>query len=707
MSDLDLLDSAPVADESKILEGLNDSQKEAVSAPLCNALIIAGAGTGKTRVLVSRIVYLISHYRVKARNILAVTFTNKAAKEMRERIGMYLNPNDTHHLWANTFHSTCLRLLRAYATQAGLTPGFLILDTDGQNSLVKRIMQDLQIDIKEIKPSEFASRISSLKEKGIRADDFHKRINYIKNTNKKSSDTAEKLALVYTAYERICNQENSVDFAEILLRTVELLRTNTAIREIQNERFREILVDEFQDTNSIQYELLTLLAGKDSHVMVVGDDDQSIYSWRGADYTNMKKFLKTFPDVHQYLLSLNYRSTQNILDMANTLIEKNFERVMLKNLKGNNGTGSQVSIFKCANNRVEELSVAKEIQSLKDQGVKLSDIAVLYRNNYLSFGFEQALTKAKIPYVIYGGQKFFDRAEIQSALAYLKILVNKKDDTALLRIINLPARKIGPKVVESLRNISNEHSCSIIEAIEYLHEYVSSSEASKELKTLYSKVSAFYNLYIDLISKKETMRLHEFVHHMLTVTGLYTFYSEKDAKEGKSEEDNSRYKNLGVLVSNVKEFEASVEQGEVSVDSENEVESEDLLTLYLTNITLVSGGEINENGSDEAMPFECVNLMTIHASKGLEFKYVFICGFESDILPSSRKSSSGDSSLEEERRLAYVGITRAKEQLVISYAKSRTMFGKNELKGASSFLYDIVGSYENSDNKPYKIVAKI
>ncbi|MCI6938220.1 MAG: UvrD-helicase domain-containing protein, partial [Succinatimonas hippei] len=233
MSDLDLLDSAPVADESKILEGLNDSQKEAVSSPLCNALIIAGAGTGKTRVLVSRIVYLISHYQVKARNILAVTFTNKAAKEMRERIGMYLNANDTHHLWANTFHSTCLRLLRAYATQAGLTPGFLILDTDGQNSLVKRIMLDLKMDIKEIKPSEFASRISSLKEKGMRADDFQKRVNYIKYTNKKKSGTIEKLALVYSAYERICNQENSVDFAEILLRTVELLRSNSAIREIQ------------------------------------------------------------------------------------------------------------------------------------------------------------------------------------------------------------------------------------------------------------------------------------------------------------------------------------------------------------------------------------------------------------------------------------------------------------------------------------------
>lgn len=706
MSDLDLLDSAPIEDESKILEGLNDSQKEAVSAPLCNALIIAGAGTGKTRVLVSRIVYLISHYKVKARNILAVTFTNKAAKEMRERIGMYLYANDTHQLWANTFHSTCLRLLRAYATQAGLTPGFLVLDTDGQTSLVKRIMQDLDIDIKEIKPSIFASRISSLKEKGIRAADFNKRVNHLKH-DKNRSEIAEQLSLVYTAYERICNQENSVDFAEILLRTVELLKSNSTIREIQNERFKEILVDEFQDTNSIQYELLTLLAGKDSHVMVVGDDDQSIYSWRGADYTNMNKFLKTFADVHQYLLSLNYRSTQNILDMANTLIEKNFERVMLKNLKGNNGTGSQVSILKCTNNRVEESSVAKEILALKEQGVSLSDIAILYRNNYLSFGFEQALTKAKIPYVIYGGQKFFDRAEIQSALAYLKILVNKKDDTALLRIINLPARKIGPKVVENLRKISSEHSCSIIEAIEYLHEYISSSDASKELKTLYSKVSGFYSLYLSLLDKKETMKLHEFVHHLLTVTGLYTFYSEKDAKEGKSEEDNSRYKNLGVLVSNVKEFESSVEQGEVSIDSDSDTENNDLLMLYLTNITLVSGGEINENGSDETMPFDCVNLMTIHASKGLEFKYVFICGFESDILPSAKKSLSGDNSLEEERRLAYVGITRAKEQLVISYSKARTMFGKTEQKGASSFLYDIVGSYDGSKDKPYKIVTKV
>src|SRR5574344_1322118 len=314
LSDEAELDS--VASDSsldKILEGLNDSQREAVSAPLTNMLIIAGAGTGKTRVLVSRISWLLKKERIEPRRILAVTFTNKAATEMRERIALLVGEEYQRQLWANTFHSICLRLLRAYANAAGLQVGFTVLDTDNQNTLVKRIMKDMNIDIKEIKPADVVSKISSLKEKGIRS------AAYDKMGRKFGEPNFVEISQIYAAYERICNQENSVDFSELLLRTVELLENNAEIRDLQHRRFKEILVDEFQDTNSIQYKFLTLMAGPQSHVLVVGDDDQSIYGWRGADYTNMKKFLTEFKDVKEVLLALNYRSSQKILNVANII----------------------------------------------------------------------------------------------------------------------------------------------------------------------------------------------------------------------------------------------------------------------------------------------------------------------------------------------------------------------------------------------------
>ena len=340
LSDDDLLGNVEdTASANKILEGLNDSQEQAVSAPLSNMLVIAGAGTGKTRVLVSRIAWLIKKEQIQPRNILAVTFTNKAAGEMRDRIALMAGEIVEKQLWASTFHSICLRLLRNYARYAGLEPNFTVLDSDSQTTLIKRIMKEFEFDIKELKPSDVASRISKLKEQGIRAPAYATR-------GKRFDDPDyEKISRIYTAYERICNQENSADFSELLLRTVELLEVNDEVRNLQHRRFKEILVDEFQDTNSIQYRFLKLMTAPTSHIMVVGDDDQSIYGWRGADYTNMKKFLNDFKDVKEYLLALNYRSSQKILDIANTLIAKNTDRLMEKVLKANNGTGETVKFL--------------------------------------------------------------------------------------------------------------------------------------------------------------------------------------------------------------------------------------------------------------------------------------------------------------------------------------------------------------------------
>ena len=717
MDELDELGNPSVSNE--ILENLNDSQKEAVSAPLSNMLVIAGAGTGKTRVLVSRIAYLIKHYMIEPRNILAVTFTNKAAGEMRERIGLFVGEFLQRQLWASTFHSICLRLLRAYAKQAGLEPNFTVLDTDSQTTLTKRIMKELNIDVKEFKPSEAVSKISKLKEDGIRADD------YIKRGRIFGEFQYENMCKIYSSYEKICNDENSVDFSELLLRTVELLESNDEIRALQHRRFKEILVDEFQDTNSIQYKFLKLMAGKNSHVMVVGDDDQSIYGWRGADYTNMHKFLKDFDDVHEILLALNYRSSQKILDMANTLIAENSDRLMEKVLKGNIGQGDDVSILNCSNNNCEASTVVQLIAKLHEAGEKYQDMAILYRNNYLSLGFEQNLSMKHIPFVIYGGQRFFERAEILDTLAYLRLLINENDDTAALRIINVPSRKLGPKVVADLRSIGRERNSSMLQVIRLLEAYSKQEGADKALVSLYKKVTPFYNLILQMKEKKANSPLNELVDYVINASGLHEMYALKDAKEGKTGEENSRVSNLGVLVSNVKEFEASMQAQAEKASSDEEAKDinadnvedsasgetasnvlEDPLLTYLSNITLVSTSELDEDGSSST---ECdaVNMMTIHSSKGLEFKHVFLVGFENTILPSQRSVDIGsDKSISEERRLAYVGITRAKEDLYISYAQNRSMFGNIVPTGASQFLRQIVRSYNavKKEERPFKII---
>lgn len=695
--DLALLDE-PVANKDKLLENLNESQAHAVGAPLKNMLVIAGAGTGKTRVLVSRIAWLINVCHVAPRNILAVTFTNKAANEMRERIASFVGASMERQIWAFTFHSTCLRLLRSYATLAGLKPNFTILDTESQNTLIKRIIKELNIQNKDLKPASVSSKISRLKEQRVRANDYVKRAPALRDPD------YEDFKNIYLAYEKICIQENSVDFSELLLRCVELLESNEQIRQLQHKRFKEILVDEFQDTNTLQYTFLRLIASDDAHVMVVGDDDQSIYGWRGADYTNMKKFVSDFHDVEKIVLALNYRSSQNILDVANCLIAENDDRMMEKILQGTSGEGESVDILNCPSEIYESDYVSKCIEKLHGEGAKYKDMAILYRNNYLSLGFEQILTKHRIPYVMFGGQKFFERAEILDALAYLRVLVNEDDDTATLRIINVPSRKIGNKVVESLRAICAERNCSVIKAIRLLQVHVDSGNAEKSLVTLYKKVSGFLSLIDDLKAKVDEGPLNEFVDWMLRTTELYNYYQLKDVKEGKADSDSSRVSNLGALVSNVKDFvmtfDSQKDESQQELDENNQ--ATDPLLTYLSNITLASTAELKEDGTDENTA-DAVNMMTIHSSKGLEFKYVFLVGFEADILPS-RRSIETKRGVNEERRLAYVGVTRAKNHLFISYARNRSLFGQTNKTGASEFLRQTVRTFGDKDSKPYKII---
>ncbi|MDY6322449.1 MAG: UvrD-helicase domain-containing protein [Succinivibrio sp.] len=685
------------AERNFLLKDLNDAQKEAVSAPRENMLIIAGAGTGKTRVLVSRIAWLIGVEQVQPRRILAVTFTNKAAAEMRQRIGAISGEEVQRALWTSTFHSLCLRLLRAYANQAGLTPDFTVMDSDGQKLLVKRIEKDLGIDIGDYRPAMVAASISRFKERGLRFKNIE---------HAQMGDYGATVRRVYKIYEKSCIRENIVDFSELILRTVELLEGNERVRELQHRRFEEILVDEFQDTSSLQYKLLGLLKGPQSHVLAVGDDDQSIYGWRGADFTNMQNFLKDFKPVHQVALLENYRSGQNILDMANTLISGNNDRLIEKKLKNaNGGSGPQVTVMRCRNEELEAQAVLSEVRALKRQGMRLCDMAVLYRNNSLSGVMEKTLSTHGVDYVIYGGLKFFERAEILDAVAYMRLLLNENDDTALYRIINVPSRKIGPSVVSKLQEVASERGCSLLQAIKLVREYGKMPEAAKALVTIARRIEGFASLMEELQQGLEHMSsLSSFAGEVVQKSGLYIMYKEKDEKEKRGEYDNLRHKNLEELVNNAAAFERE-HQGEDASDDEALASlspQKRLLLEYLSSVSLAAGTELNAQGQAGAsVPGDRLNLMTIHSSKGLEFRAVFLIGFDNKILPSQRSLESREDGTEEERRLAYVAMTRARERLYLSYADYRRIFGRLESSGPSIFLRQMLLSYSGKRPQPF------
>lgn len=638
-------------DFSLLLDGLNDKQREAVAAPIGNYLVLAGAGSGKTRVLTHRIAWLIGVENVPESNILAVTFTNKAAAEMRHRIESTLSQTSSHPMfgmWVGTFHSIANRLLRSHYLDAGLPQDFQVMDSEDQVRLLKRLLKLHNIDEKNFPPKHVAWYINAQKDKGKRAKD----IDHMDDPNEK------KLIEIYQIYQEACDRAGLLDFAELLIRTYEMLKEKQLILQRYQQRFQHILIDEFQDTNNIQYDLIHLLAGKTGKVMIVGDDDQSIYGWRGAQVENIQRFLKDYPKAETIRLEQNYRSTGHILAAANELISNNDNRLG-KNLWTSSGNGDPVEIY-CAFNELDEARfVAAQIQQWKEDEGSYSECAVLYRSNSQSRVMEEALIQANIPYRIYGGMRFFERQEIKDALGYLRLIANRQDDAAFERVVNTPTRGIGERTLDIIRQITRTRSITLWQAVQVaIHEEQLSGRSASSLLRFVELINA-------MDEETAEMSLSEQTDFVIKKSGLYEMYQQEKGEKGEV-----RIENLEELVSATKDFIPSEEAEELS-----------LLTAFLTHASL-------EAGEAQASPHqEYVELMTLHSAKGLEFPRVFMVGVEEGIFPSGMSFDEGR--LQEERRLAYVGITRAKKKLTISYAELRRLYGKEERHIPSRFISEL------------------
>ncbi|MGA7593892.1 MAG: UvrD-helicase domain-containing protein [Gallionella sp.] len=620
-----------------ILKGLNPEQRQAVTLPHQSALILAGAGSGKTRVLTTRIAWLISTGQTSPHAILAVTFTNKAAKEMLTRLSAML-PISTRGLWIGTFHGLCNRMLRAHHREANLPQNFQILDSGDQLSAIKRLMKAMNVDDEKYPPREMQNFISGSKEQGLRAHEVEA---YDPYTRRKVE--------VFAGYDAQCQREGVVDFSELLLRSYELLSRNAAIREHYQERFRHILVDEFQDTNPLQYRWLKLLAAKHSALFAVGDDDQSIYAFRGANVGNMQELLRDFHVGNVIKLEQNYRSHANILDAANALISRNRNRLG-KNLWTSESGGEPLRVYEAPTDVEEAGFIVSEIQQLKSDGINLKEIALLYRSNAQSRVLEHALVSAGLSYRVYGGLRFYERQEIKHALAYLRLMENTDDDNALLRIINFPTRGIGARSIEQLQEAAKMNSTTLWDA---------AARAG-------GKVSAFVALIESLRNATRELPLPEIIDHVLEHSGLIAHYqNETGAKKREAEE---RLENLNELVNAATLFV-----------HENE---DDSLTAFLAHASL-EAGEHQAGDQDDAL-----HLMTVHAAKGLEFHTVFITGLEEGLFPH-QNSQNVDGGLDEERRLMYVAITRARRRLYLTFAQRRMLHGQASYSIASSFLREL------------------
>ncbi len=620
-----------------LLSGLNPPQQQAVTLPHQSALILAGAGSGKTRVLTTRIAYLISTGAVSPHGILAVTFTNKASKEMVTRLTSML-PINTRGMWIGTFHGLCNRMLRAHFREASLPQTFQILDSADQLSAIKRVMKGLNIDDEKYPPREMQYFISGNKEQGLRASEVEA---YDPYTRRKVE--------VYAEYDAQCQREGVVDFSELLLRSYELLSRNTAIREHYQARFRHILVDEFQDTNPLQYRWLKVLAGKDNALFAVGDDDQSIYAFRGAHVGNMQELLRDFNVESVIKLEQNYRSHANILEAANVLISNNSNRLG-KNLWTAESGGEKLRVYEAPTDVEEAKFIVSEIQQLKREGINLREMALLYRSNAQSRVLEHALVSAALSYRVYGGLRFFERQEIKHALAYLRLLGNTDDDNALLRIINFPTRGIGARSIEQLQEVAKMNNTTLFDA---------AARAG-------GKVAAFVGLIEAMRTATRELPLPEIIDHVLIASGLFALYkNETGAKKREAEE---RLENLNELLNAATLFV-----------HENE---DDSLTSFLTHASL-EAGEHQAGDQDDAL-----HLMTVHAAKGLEFHTVFITGLEEGLFPHQNSKNAADG-LGEERRLMYVAITRARRRLYLSFAQSRMLHGQTNYSRVSSFLREL------------------
>jgi len=632
-----------------LFKGLNERQCEAVTSPLGNTLVLAGAGSGKTQVLVSRIAWLIEEQHLSPHGILAVTFTNKAAGEMRARLNNML-ATPVLGLWVGTFHGLCHRLLRRHYKEAKLPEQFHILDSEDQARMIKRVITSLNLDLDQWPVKQAQSFINGRKDEGIRAQ----------HINTQHYGPGKTLVAIYRAYEQACQTAGVIDFAELLLRTLELLRDNQEILAHYRQRFQAILVDEFQDTNTIQYAWIRLLAGDTAAVFVVGDDDQSIYGWRGAKVENILQFSRDIKETHIIRLEQNYRSTATILQAANTLITNNSSR-MGKDLWTDGDAGEKILIYSAFNELDEARFVAERIMMEINEGKNADEIAVLYRSNAQSRVLEEALLRAGIAYRIYGGMRFFDRAEIKDTLAYLRILVNPDDDTAFERIVNFPTRGIGEKSLEDLRYYAKSEQISLWQAAKML---LKSGEMSQRAG---SSLAKFMELIEQLQKNTIEMELDEQLSEVIQLSGLYAHFSK--IKGDKSE---SRLDNLQELINAAKQFR--YEQ-----DEENELP---LVNAFLAHASL-------EAGEMQAEEYErSVHLMTLHAAKGLEFPIVFLVGMEEGVFPG-KQSLEEPGRLEEERRLCYVGMTRAMQKLVLSYAEIRRQYGREEYHRPSRFLGEL------------------
>ncbi|MFR1384941.1 MAG: DUF3553 domain-containing protein [Clostridioides difficile] len=645
------------------LDTLNPAQREAVEKTEGPVLILAGAGSGKTKVLTTRIAYLIEDKGVQAPNILAITFTNKAANEMRERVEQNIGP-ETKDMWISTFHSCCVRILRKDINKIGYNRSFVIYDSADQVTLVKDCLKELNLSDKVFEPKAVISAISGAKDKLYTPKQF-KDINMADNRMVKIAD-------IYALYQDRLKRNSALDFDDLILKTVELFKANDEVLAYYRSRFRYIMVDEYQDTSKAQYELIKLLAREHQNICVVGDDDQSIYGWRGADIRNILEFEKDYDDVHVIKLEQNYRSTQIILDVANYLIKNNIERKR-KKLWSEKKEGELIKI-QLTGSEIEEADfIADSIaQIARKENRPYKDFAVLYRANAQARPVEDALNRSQIPYNIYGGTKFYERKEIKDLLAYLRVIQNPQDDISIKRIINVPRRGIGLRTIEKIEdraNLKQESIYSVLIDIETNSDISTKARAS---------ISGFVDIIGTLRTIKEVYPVSKLIEKVLDTTGYMDELVEirnKNEKDltGKGEEAQDRIDNLREFISIALEFESS---------NDDTYENKDLET-FLTSIALTS--ESNDEEDNDR-----VSLMTIHTSKGLEFPVVFLTGMEEGLFPISRAiKSMSDSQIEEERRLCYVGITRAKEELYMSLTEKRTLYGKTNVAIASRFMEEL------------------
>ena len=638
-------------DLTHILDPLNEAQRGAVAAPPGHQLVLAGAGSGKTRVLVHRVAWLLAIGEAAPWSVYVVTFTNKAAGEMRARIeGMLGHP--AGGMWVGTFHGLANRLLRAHYEEAGLPSGFQILDSEDQARCIRRVLRDLDLDEKRWVPRRVQGYINARKDEGLRA----------RHLEARGDEEHGRLIAIYRAYEQMCRRNGVVDFAELLLRAHELLRGREELLARYRDRFTHLLVDEFQDTNAIQYAWLRLLAGPEGQVCAVGDDDQSIYSWRGARVGHLEQFTRDFPAVTVYRLEQNYRSTRTILGAANALISHNRDRLG-KELWTDGDTGEPIVLYAAFNEVDEARFVVSRALHCIEGGMRRRDIAVLYRVSAQSRVLEETLIAAGLSYRIYGGLRFYERAEVKDALAYLRLVANRDDDAAFERVVNVPPRGIGARTVDALRGAARERECSLWAAArELAAARALSPRAAGALR-------AFVSLIEDLDTETGGLGPGEQVRLAVERSALVAHYEREGADRAQT-----RAENLDELASAAEQHRDSLaEQGE---------EDAGTLASFLAHAALESGEEQAGAGDD------CLHLMTLHSAKGLEFPVVFLTGLEEGLFPHQR-SIDEPARLEEERRLCYVGMTRARQQLVLSYAEARRLHGSERYASASRFLREI------------------